>query len=222
MDNIVFNKCQTPLEDLELNKYPAEVQEQFWDFINNVPFIKWMVSPDRPLVSELPRDEQGRAIIDITKPPILEDSAFFSQTAKVWQETGKYTHLRPNVNPNSDFGRWLLEEKRRGWEGLINPKTGMWVTGDYYWMLNYCPMHLVVKRKDGLEMRSTRHPRFWDGQFLVTHYILQARMEKHHAAYLASRGKGKTSLGAAMLAKRFIIGESDENREEVQCIEYSV
>ena len=218
MDNIVFNKCQTPLEDLELNKYPAEVQEQFWDFINNVPFIKWMVSPDRPLVSELPRDEQGRAIIDITKPPILEDSAFFSQTARVWQETGKYTHLRPNVNPNSDFGRWLLEEKRRGWEGLINPKTGMWVTGDYYWMLNYCPMHLVVKRKDGLEMRSTRHPRFWDGQFLVTHYILQARMEKHHAAYLASRGKGKTSLGAAMLAKRFIIGESEENKEEVQCM----
>ena len=44
MENIRFNKCQTPLEDLHLEKYPKEVQEQWWDTINNVPFIKWMVS----------------------------------------------------------------------------------------------------------------------------------------------------------------------------------
>lgn len=191
MDNIQFNRCQTPLEELELRKQPQEVQEQFWDFLNNVPFIRWMVSPDRPMISDLPRDEYGRAIIDVTKPPILEGSDYFRQTALTWQETGQYTHLRPNANPNSDFGKWLREERRRGWEGYVNPDTGMWVTGDYYWMLNYCPMHLVVKREDGLEMRATRHPRFWDGQFLSTHYISQARQNKHHAAYLASRGKGK-------------------------------
>ena len=218
MDNVVFNKCQTPLEELELGKYPAEVQEQFWDFINNVPFIKWMVSPDRPLVSELPRDEYGRAIIDVSKPPILEDSSFFRQTALGWQENGKYTNLRPNSNPNSEFGRWLREERRRGWEGYVNPSNGMWVTGDYYWVLNYCPMHLVVKREDGLEMRTTRHPNFWDGQFFASHYIQQARQKKHHAAYLASRGKGKTTLGGGMLAKRFIIGEFENNRREIQCL----
>jgi hypothetical protein len=218
MDNVVFNKCQTPLEELELGKYPAEVQEQFWDFINNVPFIKWMVSPDRPLVSELPRDEYGRAIIDVSKPPILEDSNFFRQTALGWQESGKYTNLRPNSNPSSEFGRWLREERRRGWEGYVNPSNGMWVTGDYYWVLNYCPMHLVVKRKDGLEMRTTRHPNFWDGQFFASHYIQQARQKKHHAAYLASRGKGKTTLGGGMLAKRFIIGEFENNRREIQCL----
>ena len=43
MENVVFNKCQTPIEELELEKYPDEVREQFWDFLNNVPFIKWMV-----------------------------------------------------------------------------------------------------------------------------------------------------------------------------------
>lgn len=218
MDNIIFNKCQTPLEELELHKYPQEVQEQFFDFLNNVPFIRWMVSPERPLISQLPRDEYGRAIIDITRPPILEGTSYFRQTALHWQETGSYTHLKPNGNPNSDFGRWIREERRRGWEGYLNPDTGMWVTGDYYWMLNYCPMHLVVKSKDGLEMRSTRHPKFWDGQFLTSHYVLQARQNKHHAAYLASRGKGKTSFGAGMLARRFIIGESSENKSEVQCM----
>ena len=218
MESIKWNKCQTPLEELQLETYPQEVQENFWDFLNNVPFIKWMVSPDRPMISQLPRDEYGRAIIDVTHPPILEGSDFFRQTAKVWEETGKYTNLKPNANPNSEFGKWLLEEKRRGWEGLVNPDTGMWVTGDHYWMLNYCPMHLIVRRKDGLEMRSTRHSRFWDGQFLTAHYVLQARQNKHHAAYLASRGKGKTSMGAGMLCKRFIIGESEDNKSEVQCM----
>lgn len=227
MDNVVWNRCQTPLDKLSVvvdekeimfKNTPQEVQEQFWDFLNNVPFIRWMVSPNRPKVSELPRDAYGRTIIDVTKPPILEDSQYFRQTAIQWQETGKYTTLKPNANPNSEFGRYIREERKRGWEGYLNPDTGMWVTGDHYWLLNYCPMHLVVKRNDGLEMRTTRHPKLWDGQFLIYHYERQSRMHGHHSAYLASRGKGKTGMGAEKAAKRFIIGESAENKEGVQCM----
>ena len=219
MENVIWNKCQTPLEELELFKYPQEMQDNFWDFINNVPFIRWMVSPNRPVISDLPRDNEGKAVIDITHPPILEGSDYFRQTALTWQETGKYTHLKPNANPNSEFGKWLLEEKRRGWEGFVNPDTGMWVTGDYYWMLNYCPMHMVKKRKDGFSMRMMAPPRFWDGQFLASHYFYQARLKGHHAAELSSRGRGKTTLGAAMLTKRYLIGEFPEHAKEgkVQC-----
>lgn len=218
MEKVEFNKCQTPLEDLHLYKYPKEVQEQWWDFINNVPFIRWMVSKDRPLVSELPRDSDGKVMIDITKPPILEHTEYFRKTASIWEKTGVYNSLRPNRNPNSDYGKWIREERRRGWEGLIDPSTGMWVTGDYYWMLNYCPMHLVEKKANGMSIRVVRHPKFWDGQFLVSHYFNQARCGGHHAMELASRGKGKTSLGAAMLAKRFILGEAMDNKEGVQCL----
>ena len=226
MEQILWNKCQTPFEELcvtDNNKTilfkdcPNEVQEQFWDFLNNVPFIRWMVSPERPLISTLPRDEYGRAIIDVTHPPILEGSDYFRQTAMKWQETGKYTLLKPNANPNSEFGKWIREERRRGWEGYVNPDTGMWVTGDYYWMLNYCPMHLVEK-KNGMALRIVAPPRFWDGQFLVSHYFYQARVHGHHAAELASRGRGKTTLGAAMLSKRIILGEGAENKEGVQCM----
>lgn len=218
MEKIEFNKCQTPLEDLHLDRYPKEVQEQWWDFINNVPFIRWMVSKDRPLVSELPRDEEGKVSIDVTKPPILEHTEYFRKTASVWEKTGMYNSLRPNRNPNSDYGKWIREERRRGWEGLVDPSTGMWVTGDYYWMLNYCPMHLVDKKPNGMSIRVVKHPKFWDGQFLVSHYFNQARCAGHHAMELASRGKGKTSLGAAMLAKRFILGEAMDNKEGVQCL----
>lgn len=218
MENVKFNKCQTPLEDLHLEKYPAEVQEQFWDFLNNVPFIRWMVSPDRPLVSELPRDNEGRAIIDITHPPILEDSDYFRPSALAYKANkGRYVLLRPNANPNSDFGKWLYSQRERGWNGFCNPATGMWVTGDYYWMLNFCPMHLV-ENENGIDIRTVAHPRFWDGQFLMSHYFLQARTHGHHAAELASRGKGKTSFGGGLLAKRCIIGESENNKTEVQCM----
>lgn len=218
MEKIELNKCQTPIEELGLEKQPKEVQDQFWDFINNVPFIRWMISKDRPMVSELPRDEDGKAIIDITKPPILENTDYFRQTGAIYDKTGRYTTLAPNRNPQSEFGKWIREERRRGWEGYVDPSTGMWVTGDYYWSLNYCPMHLIEKKENGLEVRVVKMPRFWDGQFLVTHYFNQARLHKHHAAELASRGRGKTTIGAAMLSKRFIIGEYDNNRKEVQCL----
>ena len=219
MENVKFNKCQTPLEDLHLENYPAEVQEQFWDFLNNVPFIRWMVSPDRPLVSELPRDNEGRAIIDITHPPILEDSDYFRPSALAFKRNkGRYTTLRPNANPNSDYGKWLYGERERGWNGYCDPKTGMWITGDYYWMLNFCPMHLVEKNDKGVAMRIVAHPRFWDGQFLMSHYLNQGRLHGHHASALASRGRGKTSFGGGLLARRCIIGESENNKTEVQCM----
>lgn len=219
MENVKFNKCQTPLEDLHLEKYPAEVQEQFWDFLNNVPFIRWMVSPDRPLVSELPRDNEGRAIIDITHPPILEDSDYFRPSALAFKRNkGRYTTLRPNANPNSDYGKWLYGERERGWNGYCDHKTGMWVTGDYYWMLNFCPMHLVEKNDKGVAMRTVAHPRFWDGQFLMSHYLNQGRLHGHHASALASRGRGKTSFGGGLLARRCIIGETEDNLTDVQCM----
>lgn len=218
METIKFNKCQTPVEELKLESYPAEVVEQFWDFLSNVPFIRWMVSPDRPLVSELPKDNEGRAIIDITHPPILEDSDYFRPSALAYKANkGRYVLLRPNANPNSDFGKWLYSQRERGWNGYCNPATGMWVTGDYYWMLNFCPMHLV-ENENGIDIRTVAHPRFWDGQFLMSHYFLQARTHGHHAAELASRGKGKTSFGGGLLAKRCIIGESENNKTEVQCM----
>lgn len=218
MEGVKFNKCQTPLEELDLEKYPKEVQEQFWDFLNNVPFIRWMVSPDRPLVSELPRGKDGRVVIDVTHPPILENSNYFRPAALAFIRNKKrYNTLRPNSNPNSEFGKWLYGERLRGWNGYCDERTGMWVTGDYYWMLNYCPMHLVKKEK-GVSIRTVDHPGFWDGQFLMSHYVLQAREHGHHAEALASRGKGKTSFGGGLLSKRCIIGESETNKTEVQCM----
>lgn len=166
----------------------------------------------------MPRDSEGKAIIDVTKPPILKGTDYFRPSALRWQNTGTYQTLRPNANPNSEYGKWLKEERRRCWDGYLNPDTGMWVTGDEYFFLNYCPIQLIKKDRTGKNIRVVDFPNFWDGHFLVTHYLQDARQKGRHAAELASRGKGKSFLGAALLTKRFVLGESRDVRKKVQCV----
>ena len=82
MENLNVNSLQTPLESLELDKQPKEVEEQFYDFLNNVPLIRSLVSPDRKRAKDLERDNKGRIIVDITKPHILEDMEYFRPSAR--------------------------------------------------------------------------------------------------------------------------------------------
>jgi len=213
-----FNDCQSGAEELGIDSCPQEVREQFYDYLNNVPFIRWLVGKDRPRVSELPRDGDGRAVIDVTRPPILENTDYFRRSAAAYRLTRRYSPLRPNANPSSEYGKWLREERRRCLEGLTDPSTGMWVTGDQYFFLNYCPIQRSRKGKGGGAMRVVDFPDFWDGHFLMYRYLADARRNGRHGAMLAARGKGKSYSGAAMLAKRFILGESREVDRKVQCV----
>ena len=104
-----FNKYQSSIEDLNLSSFPEEIQEQFSNFINNVPFIKNLVSPNRLRATDLPRDEDNKIIINITNPHILEDMDYFRPSAIHFQKYGCYTKLRPNPNPNSEYGKWVRE-----------------------------------------------------------------------------------------------------------------
>lgn len=172
---IQLNKYQSSIESLNLNKYPLEIQEQFMDFINNVPFIKYLISPDRPYFKDLPRDSEGKAIIDITKPPILTDMDYFRPAALHFQQTGKFTNMRPNPNPNSEYGKWVREEVRRCYKGYVRESDGAWVTGDQYWFLNYWPI-MQTRFKEGSKKgdRVVDFPEVWDGIFYRYNYIDQA------------------------------------------------
>ena len=213
-----FNEYQSSLEELNIESYPQEVQEQFFDFINNVPYIRSLIAEDRPKAKDLPKDNEGKIIIDITKPHILEDMDYFRPTAIHFQQYGCVTKLRPNPNPNSEFGKWIREEIRRCHEGYIRESDGEWITGDMYFFLNYCPIQLTKKDKKGKTIRVIDFPRVWEGHYYVFHYLYKARNEGKHAAELASRGKGKSYLGASLLAKRFILGESEAVNKKVQCV----
>ena len=216
-EDIVLNKYQTPISELGLDKQPQEVQDQFWDFFNNVPFIKSMVSPNKPRARDLPRDSEGKIIVDITQPHILEDIDYFRPSAIHYQKYGRFTDLRPNANPNSEFGKWIREERRRCLYGYIRPYDGEWITGDHYFFLNYCPISLLKKSSNGgrKAMRVIDFPFSWEGNYYRFHYLNQAREHGLMAAELARRGCGKSFCAAAMLAKRFILGESFEVNKRV-------
>ena len=216
MESLNLNPLQTRFEDLNLDNQPKEVQEQFLDFFNNVPLIRSLVSPERKRAKDLERDNEGKIIVDITHPHILEDMQYFRPAARHYELTGRYTDLRPNPNPNSEFGKWIREETRRCWEGYVRESDGEWIPGDLYFFWNYTPMS-ISKRVEGKKksQRVIGFPSIWEGHYLKAHYLEQARDNGKMAVELASREKGKSFYGAAMLAKRFILGESRDVTERV-------
>ena len=213
-----MNKYQTEYSKEYIESLPKEVQEQYYDFITNVPYISKLLSDNRKYAKDLPKDNEGKIIIDVTEPHILENTDYFRPSAIHYQQYGCYTKLKPNANPNSEYGKWIREEVRRCWEGYIRPEDGEWITGDMYFFLNYCPIQLIKKDSNGKSIRTIDFPKFWDGHYYKSHYLNQCRNEGHHAAELASRGKGKSYYAASMSAKRFILGESNDVKKKVQCV----
>lgn len=220
-----FNKYQSTIEELNLNNYPKEVQEQFWDFIYNVPYIRYLVG-ERPRAKDLPRDEKGRIIVDITKPHILEDMEYFMPSALHYRKYGRYSNLRPNPNPNSEYGKWIREELRRCHEGYVRESDGEWVPGNLYFFLNYCPIPLTkIKGNSKKGERVIDFPEFWEGIYYRYHYIEQAQHGGmygedggKHGCEISSRGKSKSLTMAAIMAKYFVLGESLDVNKMVKCM----
>lgn len=213
-----FNKYQTQLTDELLESLPQEVRDQLLDIINNVEFVRRLISPGRQYAKDRPRDDKGRIIVDLANPHIVENIDYFRPTAIHYQKHGCFTNLRPNANPNSEYGKWSREEKRRCWEGYVRESDGEWVTGYMYWFLNYSPIMLskVIKGTKRAN-RVEDFPEFWEGIYWRFHYMEQASNGGlynnfeggQHCAELASRGKGKSFSLASILSHDFILGVNE-------------
>lgn len=233
---IPMNKYQTELTEELVNSLPQEVQDQLFDIINNVEFVKRLISPTREYAKDRPRDDRGRIIVDLANPHILEDMDYFRPSAIHYEKYGTFTNLRPNANPNSEYGKWIREERRRIWDGYVRESDGEWVTGYMYWFLNYSPMMLSkireYKDKNGKKRKSKRAdrvealPECWEGIYWRFHCLDQASNGGlynnfeggQHMAELASRGKGKSYSLASILNHIFVVGENEEAHEKVKGI----
>lgn len=222
-----FNKYQTPLTDELLESLPQEVKDQLLDILNNVEFVRRLVSPDRQYAKDRPRDDKGRIIIDLANPHIVENIDYFRPTAIHYQKNGCFTTLRPNANPNSEYGKWIREERRRCWEGYVRESDGEWVTGYMYWFLNYSPIMLskIIKGTKRAN-RVEDFPEFWEGIYWRFHYMEQAANGGlynnfeggQHCAELASRGKGKSFSLASILSHDFILGVNEVAKHRVMSV----
>lgn len=223
---IPTNKYQTPITKSLLSVYPKEVQEQFLDFVNNVPYVNYMIGCTRERACDLPKDKTGKIIVDITRPHILEDMDYFRPAAIAFKKTGRYTNLRPNPNPNSEYGKWVREEIRRCYEGYVRKSDGEWVTGNMYFFLNYCPIPMTkVTGNNRKGERVVDFPEFWEGIYYRFHYIEQAqfggifdKQGGNNGCEISSRGKSKSLTMAAIMAKYFVLGESKEVNKNVKCM----
>lgn len=233
---IPMNKYQTELTEELVNSLPQEVQDQLFDIINNVEFVKRLISPAREYAKDRPRDDRGRIIVDLANPHILEDMDYFRPSAIHYEKYGTFTNLKPNANPNSEYGKWVREERRRIWDGYVRESDGEWVTGYMYWFLNYSPMMLSkireYKDKNGKKKKSKRAdrvealPECWEGIYWRFHCLDQASNGGlynnfgggQHMAELASRGKGKSYSLASILNHIFVVGENEEAHEKVKGI----
>lgn len=210
---IKTNKYQTPITEELLSSYPDEVREQFMDAISAIPLIQNLISPSRPAIETLPRDSQGRAIIDITNPPTFEDADWFRQPALFFLKNGCYTFLRPNSNPNSEYRKYWDREIDRCYNGLLRETDGMYIPGYLYWFLNYCPM-MINKYKEGQKkaIRTEGFAYFFEGIWWRYLYLKNARDKGHHAVELAKRGCAKSYGLASIMSHNLIIGESEESK----------
>lgn len=233
---IPMNEYQTELTEELVNSLPQEVQDQLFDIINNVEFVKRLISPTREHAKDRPRDDRGRIIVDLANPHILENMDYFRPSAIHYEKYGTFTNLRPNANPNSEYGKWIREERRRVWDGYVRESDGEWVTGYMYWFLNYSPMMLSKIReyrdKNGKKRKSKRAdriealPECWEGIYWRFHCLDQASNGGlynnfeggQHMAELASRGKGKSYSLASILNHIFVVGENEEAHDKVKGI----
>lgn len=225
--DILMNKYQTQVTDELLSGLPQEVQDQLLDIINNVEFVKRLVSPARQYAKDRPRDSQGRIIVDLANPHILEDMDYFRPTALHYKKYRCFTSLRPNANPNSEYGKWIRQERDRCWNGYVRESDGEWVTGPLYFYMNYCPIIQSKIRKGTKQAdRIVDFPEMWEGIYWRFHYMEQARsgglyndfLGGNHGAELASRGKSKSYSMASILTHNFVLGENSTACEEIVSI----
>lgn len=222
-----MNEYQTELTEELVNSLPQEVQDQLFDTINNIEFIKRLISPDREYAKDRPRDKYGRIIVDLANPHILEDMDYFRPTALHYQRYGTFTNLKPNSNPNSEYGKWIREEVHRCWKGYIRESDGEWVTGYMYFYLNYCPIILSKIRKGTKQAdRVVDFPEVWEGIYWRFHYIDQMRNGGlynnfeggNHGAELARRGASKSYSLGSIAAHNFILGENETASKRINTV----
>jgi hypothetical protein len=224
------NAVNTPITDRLFKQLDHRSRTDYMMFIEDIAFIKNLISPNRRRAKDMPRDRAGRIIVDITDPHILEDMAFFTERADFYRKYGQYTDIYPNPAPGSTYRNFWDEEKRRCIEGYVRASDGEWITGYHYFYLNYGPILKVEedeKEKDyketvagtleDLEVEGVRSdrvedfPDVWDGDYLFYHYVEKAEAGGKHGTILKCRGRGYSFKGGNMLVRNYFMIRSSRS-----------
>ena len=123
----------------------------------------------------------------------LKRTDLWRQPALHFQQHKTYTLLQENTE---DYKNWWRFEKRKTRDGVIYTlgERDYYVSGDYYWFLNFTP--IPDKIKGGNEL-----PEVWDGHYHLSLYDLRAKLSKKHSGIVKARVKGISLMRTSQLVK---------------------
>tara|TARA_R110002126_G_scaffold35251_1_gene108709 strand:+ start:10439 stop:12691 length:2253 start_codon:yes stop_codon:yes gene_type:complete len=207
-----FNIKQTSISPKEWEDMEKEIRNELVELFESVKFIQLLTAKDRPYAKDRPRNSEGKKIIvDIINPHILENMDYFREAALHFDKYKCYTKLYPNKHRQSAYYKHWKREADRCRNGLVRESDGEWITGDYYYYLNYGRIYLT-KTKVGSKRaeRIEAFPYVYDGDYLYFHYLENCREDGKHGSVLKARGRGFSFKGGAGLAKHFVLGATAE------------
>lgn len=131
----------------------------------------------------------------------------FRQAAIFYEKNGCYT-LAPRGT--TDYIKYWDQETDRSLNGYTAP-DGDYITGYYYFYLNYSPIMKLVNeqytdRNGNIRTRRNRllmFPSFWIWDYYYYMSIQQAEEDGKHLAVLKARAKGYSFKGASMLVRNY-------------------
>jgi len=104
-----------------------------------------------------------------------------------------------NAHPLSfEYKSWWKEQKRRCLEGY--EVGGVYITGDYYWYLNFWK---IRGRNKETGRKTLIAPRFLDMDYEYFNILDRARKEGKHVVVAKARQKGFSEKHAALMGKEF-------------------
>jgi len=226
--DIKMNSYQSSLTDEVRDSVPKEVWDDILEYISQVKFIQNLIAPeeirgfikDKPVMTYEDDDdtikeyEDGRKVIDITNPHILENMDFFREKAIFFEKNGKYTNLIPNGNPKSEYAQFWKEELYKWKYGQIR-EDGEWIPGELYFYWNYTQIPLTEKDKNTRSKkrveRVKKFPKPWLGDYLFHHYVHAAKEEGEHGKLLKTRGVGFSLKTASWSPRNMYVLPGSQN-----------
>ena len=198
----LVNKVNTPITDELLIKLSPEYRSEFYELIDQISFLCNIISPKRRYIKDMPKDKNGRVIVDFENPHILENMDYFRQPAIHFQKFGCYTKAFPNKSRGSDYYRFWEQEKDRCINGMQR-EDGEFVSGYFYFYLNYCMITRPIKQPNGKIELGEAFPDVFDGDYFYFNYIEQCELQGKHACVLKARRRGFSWKSGAMGCRNY-------------------
>lgn len=214
-----LNETQTSLTKKEYDGLSNYVRNELLEITSKIELVRQLIKPDRKRAKDLERDKYNRVKVNLEEPHILEDMDYFRPLAIYYQKHGKYTNLFPNPAPNSEYKKFWDEQKRRCIEGYVRESDGEWISGYFYYYLNFSPILKTIipdgaeRNEDGTIQtdRIYTFPDFWDGDYWFFHYLDKAEKAGKHANVLKTRGRGYSYKGGSLPNRNYFMIEKSKS-----------